>query len=190
MSSIDFPKKSITGNFSPETISSRSAGFENFLSSVAADKQLKDCLAFTSFLQRREMLESLRLIQDEQYDQNSFRLMNKMQTDRSPIVLRYLCLLVALYHTHICGTSVELGRAVATAALAVRRYQYVCDPDLLRYYVPLLRATLDLCQASGNDTNHIVAHLDDLKRKGVNVESPASLFQLVLHDLYPMLEGN
>jgi hypothetical protein len=115
--------------------------------------------------------------------ENSFHLMNKMQTDRSPMVLRYLCLLVG-----VCDKCCEAEEALSHAALAVRRYQSVSDVDLLRYYVPLLYTTVELCKRTGRDPIAIIDHIKHLKFKGINTSPINSLLQLVMTDLAPVLE--
>jgi len=183
MASLAFPKKALLGNFTPEMISSRSASFEEFLNFITTTPQVRDSPSIISFLQNRELQEAIQLIQDDQLDQakplveNCFWLMNKLQTDRAPVVLRALCLLVGITYQ---GRD---PRALGLAALALRRFQGVCDTDLLKYYVPLLHTTIDLCQLNGKECQNIQDVLHDLKRKGVRVDPKPSLLESVLEDI-------
>ena len=72
ISSFQFPKKALIGNFTPEMISVRSSRFEVFLTFIAGRKELKDSSVVSKFFQHREILEGLRLLQDGQFDQVNF----------------------------------------------------------------------------------------------------------------------
>lgn len=183
LSAVPFPKKIIVGNFSPEVISSRCTGFEAFLDLIGSTTQMRCCEAVTSFFQERELIDALKLIQDKQYYQaiplleNCFWVMNKLQTDRAPAVLRNLCLWMC-----VAGESGDPS-AVGLAGLAVRRFQGVSDSDLLRYYVPLLSTAIELCRRHGKDGTPIVDHLESLIRRGIARPSTQPLLQMLLDDI-------
>ncbi|KAF6214496.1 hypothetical protein GE061_009239 [Apolygus lucorum] len=137
LQTVQFPKKALVGNFSPETISGRSDSFEQFLEVVGSATQVRTSAQVADFLQKRELTYALKLIDNEEYLQastlieNCFRIMNKLQTDRSIVVLQNLCLLICVYE------KLHDPRAMDLACLAVRRFQGVSDSDLLRYYTKL-----------------------------------------------------
>lgn len=58
--------------------------------------------------------------------ENSFWLLSKFWTDRTPVVLRCLCLLVAIMAKTRDPNSLSLS------TLALHRYQAVSDVDLLK----------------------------------------------------------
>lgn len=183
LSALQFPRKAIVGNFSPEMISTRSAGFETFLSLIGSESLLRHSKPVVSFLQDREIHEAIRLVQLKNYEEarplveNSFHLMNKVETDRAPSVLRWLCLFVCV--AWLSGDK----RAAGLAGLAIRRYQAVSDVDLLRYYIPLLHTAEDICIASGLDTHPIREQLEKLRSSGMSVARSHNLLTLLLEDL-------
>lgn len=180
---LQFPRKAIIGNFNPDMISLRSAGFEAFLSLIGSESQLRHSPMVISFLQNKELVEVITLIQRQEYDkarplvENGFRLMNKMQTDRAPSVLRWLCLFVC-----VCWFSGD-KRAEALAGLAIRRYQAVSDIDLLKYYVPLLHLAKKICHGSTAETEIIVNQLAKLKACGMLTDNNSDLLSLLVEDL-------
>lgn len=108
--------------------------------------------------------------------ENCFRLINKLQTDRHPEVLRTLCLLVA------CCEAANDPQAEYFAEIALRRYEAVSDADVLKYYVPLLQLCVHLYWSSGRDKQFIEERLSKLSRRGVKVEGSPSLLDVVFAD--------
>uniref|UniRef100_A0A146KPX4 Sorting nexin-20 n=1 Tax=Lygus hesperus TaxID=30085 RepID=A0A146KPX4_LYGHE len=184
---FQFPKKALVGNFSPETISGRSNSFEQFLEVVGSTAQVRTCRQVTEFLQRQELTFALKLINNEEYEQastlveNCFRIMNKLQTDRSIVVLQNLCLLICVYE------KLHDSKAMDLACLAVRRFQGVSDSDLLRYYVPLLNISLQLSRKYGNDSASLglEERLSDLRTRGIALHDSTHLLKLLMDDLSP-----
>lgn len=61
---LDFPRKAIIGNFSPEVISFRKAGFESLLLRVSKYEEVRNSLSVIDFFQakdRNEILEKVSL---------------------------------------------------------------------------------------------------------------------------------
>uniref|UniRef100_A0A1B6D3M3 PX domain-containing protein n=2 Tax=Clastoptera arizonana TaxID=38151 RepID=A0A1B6D3M3_9HEMI len=182
MSSISFPKKALMGNFTQEMISSRSASFQSFLKLITENEQIKNSNTLINFLQDKEQQEAYNYIIDKKYDQavplleNCFRMINKIQTDRHPEVLRSLCLLVA------CCEANKDPQAEYFAEIALHRYEAVSDVDLLKYYVPLLELCVHLYWSSGRDKTFIEERLSRLKRCGMKVGGNCTLLDMVLAD--------
>lgn len=183
LSTFAFPKKALRGNFTPEMISSRSAGFEAFLMLIAANEKLRNSAAVTEFLQHREQAEIRHWIEEKRYDQavplleNCFRLLNKLHTDRHPAVLRTLCLLVA------CCEAGNDKQTERFAEIALRRYEAVSDADLLQYYVPLLQLCVHHYWSTGKDKHLLEERLGSLKKRGIRVEGRPSLLSCILADV-------
>ncbi|PNF29731.1 hypothetical protein B7P43_G11196 [Cryptotermes secundus] len=181
MTSVTFPKKVLLGNFAPGVISERSAGFEALLEHIITEDRLRESSCLLSFLQGREQREARQWMEAQRYDQaiplleNSFRLLNKLHTDRHPSVMLALCRLVACCSTDPVTTSAE-----RFADLALRRYEAVSDADLLQFYVPLLQLCVRLWWSLGRDKRPLEARLEDLKRRGIKVDGCRTLFDALM----------
>jgi len=180
-SSMVFPKKTMVGNFSPETISFRSAGFESLLLLLVCHEKVRESSTVIDFFVQKELAESLKLIENQNYAEavipleNSFYLLNKLLTPRHPQVLRLLCLLVA------CCDAAQAQQTRHFATTAVQRFEAVSDTDLLRYYVPLLQLSLGLLQNA--DRELLQERLSCMKRRGMKVDGCPKLLEAVLADL-------
>nr|CAD7404376.1 unnamed protein product [Timema cristinae] len=183
MGNVAFPKKVILGNFGPSVISERSSCFEELLKHISADEKLRNSSGFNKFLQSRELNEARMWMNEKRYDQaatfleNIFRLLNKLHTDRHPEVLFALCRLVACCNADPMATSAE-----RFAELALRRYEAVSDADLLRFYVPLLQLCVHLWWRLGKEKRMLEERLEDLKRRGINVDGSPSLLDALIKD--------
>lgn len=107
--------------------------------------------------------------------EGSFRLLNKLLTDRHPRVLQTLCLLVATQEAAGSKDTVKF------AQIAVRRYEAVSDTELLRYYVPLLQLCLRVFDPS-SDRDALEKRLECMKRRGIKVDGCPSLLEIVKAD--------
>nr|CAD7204407.1 unnamed protein product [Timema douglasi] len=183
MGNVAFPKKVILGNFGPSVISERSSCFEELLKHISADEKLRNSSGFNRFLQSRELDEARMWMNEKRYDQasifleNIFRLLNKLHTDRHPEVLFALCRLVACCNADPMATSAE-----RFAELALRRYEAVSDADLLRFYVPLLQLCVHLWWRLGKEKRMLEERLEDLKRRGINVDGSPPLLDALIKD--------
>lgn len=137
---IDFPKKVLMGNFSQNLIEDRSAAFEFFLEFIVNKPQLRDSPHFVQFLQNQELSKACQFLDERRNEsavpilENLFSLLNKIYMDRSKPVLLMLCRLV-----DACTNSpVPYPTAEKWVDVALRRYEGVCDADLLSLYIPLL----------------------------------------------------
>jgi len=181
MTRITFPKKVLLGNFTPSVISERTAGFEALLEHVIREEKLRESPYLASFLHGREQREARQWIEAQRYDQaiplleNSFRLLNKVHTDRHPAVMLTLCRLVACCSADPMTTSAE-----HFADLALRRYEAVSDADLLQFYVPLLQLCVRLWWSLGRDKRPLEARLEDLKRRGIKVDGCPTLLDALM----------
>ncbi|GLG95855.1 Uncharacterized protein GBIM_02735 [Gryllus bimaculatus] len=181
MNNVTFPKKVILGNFAPGVISERSAGFEGLLEHAVREQKLRESSSLTEFLQGREQREARRWMETQRYDQavplleNSFRLLNKIHTDRHPAVMLALCQLVACSHADPTSATPE-----RFADLALHRFEAVSDVDLLQFYVPLLQLCVRLWWTLGRDKRPLEARLNDLKRRGHKVDGCLSLLEAVM----------
>lgn len=186
---VVFPKKVFMGNFSSDLIAERSAAFEAFLDHVASTPVLRESDHFLKFLQDAELTRACQLLDERRNEQavpileNCFRLLNKIYTDRSRSVLLMLCRLVAA-----CTTCpVPNPAAEKWAELALRRYDSVCDAELLVLYVPLLQTCVHLWWQRGRDNQFLEDRLKTIELKGMKVKNGKTLTQAI-HALDPRTE--
>ncbi|XP_013182900.2 sorting nexin-20 [Amyelois transitella] len=182
LSGVSFPRKMMVGNFDPDLISSRCSAFESLLELIASESRLRESPAAITFFQDTELNEAKRLIHEEKYDkalsilETSFKLLNKVYTDRSRVVLCALCRIVAC-----AGASggALAGPVERWAQLALRRYEAVSDSDLLLIYIPLLHTCISIWETLGRDKSKLVEELNALRKRGMKVDSVASLMDAV-----------
>ncbi|KAJ8726466.1 hypothetical protein PYW07_001164 [Mythimna separata] len=182
LTSISFPRKIVMGNFDPNLISTRCTAFESLLDLIAGDSRLRDSPAAITFFQDIELNEAKQLINEGKFDQalsvleTSFKLLNKVYTDRSRVVLGALCRIVAC-----AGTSdgTLAGPVERWAQLALKRYEAVSDSDLLLIYIPLLHTCISIWETLGRDKSKLVEELNDLRKRGMKVDSVPSLMEAV-----------
>lgn len=186
---VTFPKKVFIGNFSSDLIADRSALFEIFLDHVVSAPVLRESEHFLRFMQDAELTRSCQLLDERRNEQavpmleNSFRLLNKIYTDRSRSVLLLLCRLVAA-----CTTCpVPNPAAERWAELALRRYDSVCDTELLLLYVPLLQTCVHLWWQRGRDNQFLEDRLKVIEAKGMKVKNGKTLTQAI-HAIDPRTE--
>lgn len=187
--SIIFPKKVLIGNFTAELIGERSAAFENFLDYIISVPLLRDSEHFLEFLQSDELRNACQLLDERRNEfavpilENTFRILNKVFLDKSKCVLLLLCRLVAA-----CTTSpIPHPLAEQWAELALRRYEHVCDTDLLVLYIPLLQTCLHLWWQRGRDRTLLEERLDQMGKKGIKVKGGPTLAKAI-HALEPRAE--
>ncbi|KOB79351.1 Sorting nexin-21, partial [Operophtera brumata] len=163
LQNITFPRKVAVGNYEPVLISSRCAAFESLLSLIASESRLRDSPAAVAFFQDPELLDAKMLIGCGKFDQalsvleTSFKLLNKVYTDRSRVVLSALCRIVA------CAGASEgalAGPVERWAQLALKRYEAVSDSDL---------------ETLGRDKASLVEELNGLRKRGMKVDSVPTL---------------
>ncbi|XP_072936815.1 sorting nexin-20 [Epargyreus clarus] len=182
LNNVSFPRKIVMGNFDVSLISTRCFAFENLLTLLATESRLRDSPAAIAFFQDVELTEAKRLIDEGKFDQalsvleSSFKLLNKVYTDRSRVVLSVLCRIVAC-----AGSSggALAGPVERWAQLALRRYEAVSDSDLLLIYIPLLHACISIWETLGRDKSKLVDELNDLRRRGMKVDSVPTLMEAV-----------
>lgn len=182
LNNISFPRKIVVGNFDPNLISSRCAAFESLLNLIASESRLRDAPAAIAFFQDVELKDARKLINEGKFDQalslleTSFKLLNKVYTDRSRVVLSVLCRIVAC-----AGSSggALAGPVEKWAQLALRRYEAVSDSDLLLIYIPLLHTCISIWETLGRDKSKLVDELNSLRKKGMKVDSVPSLMEAV-----------
>ncbi|RVE54160.1 hypothetical protein evm_001283 [Chilo suppressalis] len=168
LSNISFPRKMLVGNFEPSLISTRCFAFETLVRTVANNFSSRDSPAVISFFQDIELNEAKRLIEEKKFDQalslleSSFKLLNKLYTDRSRVVLSALCRIVAC--AEASGGALA-GPVEQWAQLALRRYEAVSDSDLLIIYVPLIHACISIWETLGRDKSKLVEELNDLRKR-------------------------
>lgn len=186
---VPFPKKVLVGNFSAELIGERSMAFESFLDYIVSVPSLRDSEHFLEFLQGDELRKACQLVDERRNEfavpilENTFRVLNKIFLDKSKCVLLLLCRLVAA-----CTTSpIPHPLAEQWAELALRRYEHVCDTDLLVLYIPLLQTCLHLWWQRGRDRSLLEERLDEMGKKGIKVKGGPTLAQ-ALHALDPRAE--
>lgn len=186
---VIFPKKVFIGNFSSDLIAERSSAFETFLDHVVSTPVLRESDHFLKFLQEAELTRACQLLDERRNEQavpileNCFRLLNKIYTDRSRSVLLMLCRLVAA-----CTTCpVPNPAAEKWAELALRRYDSVCDAELLVLYVPLLQTCVHLWWQRGRDNQFLEDRLKNIELKGMQVKNGKNLTQAI-HALDPRTE--
>lgn len=184
-----FPKKVLVGNFSAELIGERSAAFESFLDYIVSVPSLRDSEHFLEFLQGDELKKACQLLDERRNEyavpilENTFRLVNKIFMDKSKCVLLLLCRLVAA-----CTTSpIPHPLAEQWAEVALRRYEHVCDSDMLVLYIPLLQTCLHLWWQRGRDRTLLEERLDQMRKRGIKVTGGPTLSQAI-HALDPRAE--
>lgn len=187
--SVVFPKKVLMGNFSGELIGERSVAFENFLDFIVTVPSLRESEHFLEFLQGEELRKACQLLDERRNEfavpilENTFRVLNKIFLDKSKCVLLLLCRLVAA-----CTTSpIPHPLAEQWAELALRRYEHVCDTELLVLYIPLLQTCLHLWWQRGRDRSLLEERLDEMAKKGIKVKGGPTLIQAI-HALDPRAE--
>lgn len=182
LNNLSFPRKTVVGNFDANLISTRCAAFESLLDLMSNDSRLRDCPAAITFFQDVELSEAKRLINEGKFDQalsileTSFKLLNKVYTDRSRVVLCALCRIVA------CAGASDgtlAGPVERWAQLALRRYEAVSDSDLLLIYIPLLHTCINIWETLGRDKSKLVEELNDLRKRGMKVDSVPTLMEAV-----------
>ncbi|KPI98685.1 Sorting nexin-20 [Papilio xuthus] len=182
LNNVTFPRKILMGNFDPNLISTRCTAFESLLSLIANESRLRDSPASIAFFQEVELKEAKRLIDEGKFDQalsvleSSFKLLNKVYTDRSRVVLSVLCRIVAC-----AGASggALAGPVERWAQLALKRYEAVSDSDLLLIYVPLLHTCISIWDTLGKDKSKLIEELNGLRKRGMKVDSVPSLMEAV-----------
>ncbi|CAK1602986.1 unnamed protein product [Parnassius mnemosyne] len=182
LNNVSFPRKIVMGNFDPNLISTRCSAFESLLNLIATESRLRDSPAAIAFFQDIELKEAKRLIDESKFDQalsvleTSFKLLNKVYTDRSRVVLSVLCRIVAC-----AGSSggALAGPVERWAQLALRRYEAVSDSDLLLIYVPLLHTCISIWETLGRDKTKLIEELNGLRKRGMKVDSVPSLMEAV-----------
>ncbi|KAL4712948.1 hypothetical protein ACJJTC_012018 [Scirpophaga incertulas] len=182
LGNLSFPRKMVVGNFEPNLISNRCYAFESLLQLVANESSLRNSVAAISFFNDIELNEAKRLILEKKFDQalsileNSFKLLNKVYTDRSRVVLSALCRIVAC--AEASGGALA-GPVERWAQLALRRYQAVSDSDLLLMYIPLLHACISIWETLGRDKSKLVEEVNDLRKRGMKVDAIPTLMEAV-----------
>ncbi|XP_039433081.1 sorting nexin-21 isoform X2 [Culex pipiens pallens] len=186
---VAFPKKVLMGNFSAELIGERSAAFESFLDYIVTVPSLRESEHFLEFLQGDELRRACQLLDERRNEfavpllESTFRILNKIFLDKSKCVLLLLCRLVAA-----CTTSpIPHPESEKWAELALRRYEHVCDTDLLVLYIPLLQTCLHLWWQRGRDRSLLEERLDEMGKKGIKVKGGPTLAQAI-HALEPRAE--
>uniref|UniRef100_A0A1B6MFY2 PX domain-containing protein n=1 Tax=Graphocephala atropunctata TaxID=36148 RepID=A0A1B6MFY2_9HEMI len=176
---LPFPKKALFGNFSQEIITERSVDFRILLTFISKFENVMESHSTISFFVGKEQSLALKLISEMKYNEAvvplemTFRLLNKLFTNRHPLVLRSLCLLVA------CCDKAGDPHVRTYAQTAVTRFEAVSDVDSLRYYVPLLQ----LCVRLLPETEALQDRLSCMKRRGIRVEGCLPLLDTVLTDM-------
>lgn len=184
-----FPKKCFIGNLSAEVVSPRVHLFTEFLQTILSSGELRDSVHFLSFLQDQELHRACRLLDERRAEEalpileNVFVLLNKVYTNRSKDVLLVLCRLVAA-----SAHPVPTPDANYWADLALRRFEGVCDADLLQLYVPLIKSCIYLFWKTGRDKSHLDAQIDGFRKRGINVKTGPTLSQAI-HALDPRTES-
>ncbi|XP_063359045.1 sorting nexin-20 [Cydia amplana] len=182
LSTISFPRKMVVGNFDPNLITARATAFEALLKLISEESRLRESPAAIAFFHDVELAEARQLMLEGSHDmalsvlETSFRLLNKVYTDRSRVVLSALCRVVACAAT---SGGALAGPVERWAQLALRRYEAVSDDDLLLIYIPLLHTCISIWETLGKDKSHLVQELNDLRKKGMKVDSVPSLMEAV-----------
>uniref|UniRef100_A0A182NEW3 PX domain-containing protein n=1 Tax=Anopheles dirus TaxID=7168 RepID=A0A182NEW3_9DIPT len=189
LQSVTFPKKVLMGNFTAELIGERGSAFEAFLDHIVTVPSLRDSDHLLEFLQGDELRNACQLLDERRNElavpllENCFRLLNKIFLDKSKCVLLLLCRLVAA-----CTTSpIPHPAAEQWAELALRRYEHVCDTELLVLYIPLLQTCLHLWWQRGRDRSLLEERLNEMGKKGIKVKGGPTLAQAI-HALDPRAE--
>lgn len=189
LQSVIFPKKCFMGNFSGEVVVERVILFEQFLEAIYNRGELRDSDHFLRFLQDQELERACRLLDERRSElalpilENCFGILNKMFMDRSISVLLVLCRLVAA-----SAHPIPSPDANKWADLALRRFDGVCDADLLQLYVPLIKACVYLFWKTGRDKSQLDEQLEGMRKRGINVKNGPTL-QQAIHTLDPRTES-
>lgn len=119
-----FPKKVLLGNFSIKVIAARQESFKSFLTLISTNEKLKESAEMKQFLIGAEEREALKLMRLECFNLakplliKMFTVLNKVYTERNPVVLTTLCRLAAC-----CSADPSsLADAHNYSEIALRRY--------------------------------------------------------------------
>ncbi|KAF5293133.1 hypothetical protein FQA39_LY13743 [Lamprigera yunnana] len=180
MSAVIFPKKVLMGNFDNKVISLRSTGFESLLRHVLVDSKLRGSSALLDFLQSIELSKAKEHLGEKRFDlalpllENTFQLLNKVYTDRTPAVLLALCRLLGC-----CISMPGSPNAEKWADVALHRYEGVCDSDLLELYLPLLNVCSKIWWQTGRNRDLLEKRLQNLRQQGIKFNAAISLLEAV-----------
>ena len=177
MKDVSFPRKTVIGNFSAETIAQRSRAFEQYLTHVSCLDEIRYSQEFAQFFFLEDLIAAHEKIQSGQFNealptlQNCVHLQKKILGDDHPDVIASLCALVVT-----CSSTNQdhLAQIYADAAL-----QCIGSDKQSRYLVPLLQASIRLCWKLGKDKKDLEARLAELKRLGCDIESSPTLLELI-----------
>ncbi|GAB1603311.1 sorting nexin-20-like [Argonauta hians] len=179
MENIFFPKKLLTGNFTSETIASRSRAFEQYLTHIFSITEIRYSEELANFFYLKELQTAYSLIINNKYSQavplmeKYLPIQEKVHCDVHPDVMLTLSAITACYH--------QLDRAYmahqyAETALNCMHNFDIADNSL---YVALLQLSIRVCWTLGKDKRSMEAQLQNLRRKGVVTENTGSLMDIV-----------
>jgi hypothetical protein len=178
MRDIEFPRKQLSGNYTPETIARRSRAFEQYLSHIFAFDAVRQSSELGDFLYSADLREGYRRIENGDYAnsipllRSAWQLQSKLLGDTNPSAVATLCAIAASL------------AAMEDDAAAIGHGERALDcigTSFDRHLVPLIRLVIRLCWKLGRDKHRHEARLQDLRHRGLPVDDSPSLLELVVN---------
>lgn len=177
MKQVSFPKKVFSGNFTPETIATRSRSFEQFLGHLYSIDTIRFCNLFKEFFYAQDLGDAYRYLSEESYFKAT-SLFLKVMPAQEMIVGEFgmdvgatACALTASYMKLD-----EKEIALKYGLLALRCLKTSENSSL---YVPLLNTCVHLCWVLGRDKQTLETKLFQLVPKETNIPE---LLDLILEE--------
>jgi hypothetical protein len=178
MRDIDFPRKQLSGNYTPETIARRSRAFEQYLSHIFAIDAVRQSSELGDFFFNADLREGYRRIENGDYVnsipllQSAWRLQSKLLGDTDPSAIATACGIAASF------------AAMEDDAVAIDHAERALDcigTGFDRHLVPLIRLVIRLCWKLGRDKHRYEARLQELRHRGLQIDDSPSLLELVVN---------
>ncbi|NXS35375.1 SNX20 protein, partial [Pomatostomus ruficeps] len=172
MEDVTFPKKTLTGNFTEETINERKLAFKDYLRLLYSMKYIRRSKKFIDFLTRPELQEAYGCLRGGQYTKALEILsevigLQERLTRGSPVsIVPTLCAIV------VCHKDLENpASAFEYGEKALSRLHVHTSH---RYYIPLLETMITLAYELGKDFLSLQEKLEEWKTK----KDPIRVFTL------------
>ena len=179
MSDVHFPRKQFSGNFSAKTIAERSRAFEQYLSQLIMNPQVRMSDLFAPFFYGTEWSKACELFRSDNYPaaililRRVLDLQRKLLADAHSNTVRTLSLLAVCYMK--CCNDVQ---SYLSARLAIKS---IHTNDRSEYLLPLLEYSIRLAWTLGYEKQDLEERLKSLK-KGPN-DQPHSLEDIVVRHI-------
>lgn len=181
MKDITFPRKQLSGNFSPKTIAERSRAFEQYLGYLVMNTTIRMSTLFAPFIYSNEWDRVCKLMLTKQYSmaivvlRKVLDIQRKLVSDVHPSTVRSYCVLTVCY-TH-CGNDKQ---AYLCSRLAIKSIQVDTGNP---YLLPLLELCVRLSWKLGEDKEQLEERLKRVVANRDQSETKPSLEDLVMKEV-------